>query len=165
MLKPDSEDGKSTKGSSSSWVNCLGMTLLVISLTMAVAALWIPWERLNKLDRMTKENKDNFEQLQRLILQINGTSTSDSLSVKAELLKSVSLGLERDILVENNNIQELVWRMNKVERSLKFAKSLLVFLISANKAKKIFARIWQKICSNFTNKYLQLPCIAGSMHC
>ena len=91
MLKPDSEDGKSTKGtSSSSWVNCLVMTLLVISLTMAVAALWIPWERLNKLDRMTRENKHNFEQLQRLILQINGTSTSDSLSVKAELLKSVS---------------------------------------------------------------------------
>ena len=149
MLKPDSEDGKSTKGSSS-WVNCLGMTLLVISLTMAVAALWIPWERLNKLDRMTRENKDNFEQLQRLILQINGTSTSDSLSVKAELLKSVSLGLERDILVVNNNIQELVWRMNKIERSLKFAKSLLVFLPKR---------------SQETNKYLQYPFIAGSMHC
>ena len=116
MLKPDSEDGKSTKGSSSSWVNCLVMTLLVISLTMAVAALWIPWERLNKLDRMTRENKDNFEQLQRLILQINGTSISDSdsLSVKAELLKSVSLDLEKDIEKENNNIHELV--------------SLLVFL-------------------------------------
>ena len=151
MLKPDSEDGKSTKGtSSSSWVNCLVMTLLVISLTMAVAALWIPWERLNKLDRMTRENKHNFEQLQRLILQINGTSTSDSLSVKAELLKSVSLGLERDILEENNNIHELVRRMTIDERSFKFAKSLLVFLPKR---------------SQETNKYLQYPCIAGSMHC
>ena len=151
MLKPDSEDGKSTKGtSSSSWVNCLVMTLLVISLTMAVAALWIPWERLNKLDRMTRENKHNFEQLQRLILQINGTSTSDSLSVKAELLKSVSLGLERDILEENNNIHELVRRMTKDEISFKFAKSLLVFLPKR---------------SQETNKYLQYPFIAGSMHC
>ena len=141
MLKPDSEDGKSTKGtSSSSWVNCLVMTLLVISLTMAVAALWIPWERLNKLDRMTRENKHNFEQLQRLILQINGTSTSDSLSVKAELLKSVSLGLERDILEENNNIHELVRRMTKDERSFKFAKSLLVFL--PKRSQEILARIW-----------------------
>lgn len=109
MLKPESEDGKSTKGSSSSsWVNCLVMTLLVISLTMAVAALWIPWERLNKLDRMTRENKDNFEQLQRLILQINGTSPSDSLSAKAELLKSASLELERDIVKENDNLHEMV---------------------------------------------------------
>ena len=141
MLKPDSEDGKSTKGtSSSSWVNCLVMTLLVISLTMAVAALWIPWERLNKLDRMTRENKHNFEQLQRLILQINGTSTSDSLSVKAELLKSVSLGLERDILEENNNIHELVRRMTIDERSFKFAKSLLVFL--PKRSQEILARIW-----------------------
>ena len=141
MLKPDSEDGKSTKGtSSSSWVNCLVMTLLVISLTMAVAALWIPWERLNKLDRMTRENKHNFEQLQRLIMQINGTSTSDSLSVKAELLKSVSLGLERDILEENNNIHELVRRMTKDEISFKFAKSLLVFL--PKRSQEILARIW-----------------------
>ena len=141
MLKPDSEDGKSTKGtSSSSWVNCLVMMLLVISLTMAVAALWIPWERLNKLDRMTRENKHNFEQLQRLILQINGTSTSDSLSVKAELLKSVSLGLERDILEENNNIHELVRRMTIDERSFKFAKSLLVFL--PKRSQEILARIW-----------------------
>ena len=111
MLKPESEDGKSTKGSSSSsWVNCLVMTLLVISLTMAVAALWIPWERLNKLDRMTRENKDNFARLQRLILQINGSSEADSLSVKAELLKSVSLELERDIVKENNDLQESVSR-------------------------------------------------------
>jgi len=126
MLKPDSEDGKSTKGtSSSSWVNCLVMTLLVISLTMAVAALWIPWERLNKLDRMTRENKHNFEQLQRLILQINGTSTSDSLSVKAELLKSVSLGLERDILEENNNIHELVADISdKLKHNEKIYESL-----------------------------------------
>lgn len=110
MLKPESEDGKSTKGSSSSssWVNCLVMTLLVISLTMAVAALWIPWERLNKLDRMTRENKDNFERLQRLILQINGTSEADSLSAKAELLKSFSLELERDIVKENTDLQESV---------------------------------------------------------
>ena len=112
MLKPESEDGKSTKGSSSSssWVNCLVMTLLVISLTMAVAALWIPWERLNKLDRMTRENKDNFARLQRLILQINGSSEADSLSVKAELLKSVSLELERDIVNENTDLQESVSR-------------------------------------------------------
>ena len=86
------------------------MTLMVISLTMAVAALWIPWERLNKLDRMTRENKDNFARLQRLILQINGSSEADSLSVKAELLKSVSLELERDIVKENNDLQESVSR-------------------------------------------------------
>ena len=77
---------------------------------MAVAALWIPWERLNKLDRMTRENKDNFARLQRLILQINGSSEADSLSVKAELLKSVSLELERDIVKENNDLQESVSR-------------------------------------------------------
>jgi len=87
------------------------VTLLVISLTMAVAALWIPWERLNKLDRMTRENKDNFARLQRLILQINGSSEADSLSVKAELLKSVSLELERDIVKENNDLQESVAHM------------------------------------------------------
>ena len=77
---------------------------------MAVAALWIPWERLNKLDRMTRENKDNFARLQRLILQINGSSEADGLSVKAELLKSVSLELERDIVKENNDLQESVSR-------------------------------------------------------
>lgn len=127
MLKPESEDGKSTKGSSSSsWVNCLVMTLLVISLTMAVAALWIPWERLNKLDRMTRENKDNFEQLQRLILQINGTSPSDSLSAKAELLKSASLELERDIVKENDNLHEMVADIeDKLEHNEKEYNSLL----------------------------------------
>ena len=41
--------------------------MLVVALTMSVAALWIPWERLNKLTEETAELNKVFDVVEQLI--------------------------------------------------------------------------------------------------
>ena len=43
------------------------MTMLVVALTLSVAALWIPWERLNKLTEETAELNKVFDVVEQLI--------------------------------------------------------------------------------------------------
>ena len=92
MLKQESEDGKSVSGrpgrssEAAPWLSCLVslghwqgqqgdddrepaqvMTMLVVALTLSVAALWIPWERLNKLTEETAELNKVFDVVEQLI--------------------------------------------------------------------------------------------------
>jgi len=68
MLKQESEDGKSRNQDSSPWwLSCICMTLLVMSITLSVAALWIPWERLNKVNEEMRLLKENYLQIEEIL--------------------------------------------------------------------------------------------------
>ena len=68
MLKQESDDEKSRNEESSPWwLSCICMTLLVMSITLSVAALWIPWERLNKVNEEMRLLKENFVRMEELI--------------------------------------------------------------------------------------------------
>ena len=72
MIKPPSDsDRRSSVGqrssSTSSWLNCAGLTLLVLSLVLAVAALWIPWQRFDLLEKDIRQMETRYERLQELI--------------------------------------------------------------------------------------------------
>ena len=69
MIKPPAEDNKRSKerSQSSPWMNCAGFTMLVLSLVLSVAALWIPWQRFDLLDRDLRQMETRYEALQELI--------------------------------------------------------------------------------------------------
>ena len=71
MIKPpaDLEDkkGRKARSGSSPWMNCAGFTMLVLSLVLSVAALWIPWQRFDLLDRDLRQMETRYEVLQELI--------------------------------------------------------------------------------------------------
>ena len=48
-------------------MNCAGFTMLVLSLVLSVAALWIPWQRFDLLDRDLRQMETRYEALQELI--------------------------------------------------------------------------------------------------
>merc|ERR1719336_3060668 len=68
MIKPpvDPEykrDSVQLRSSSTPWLNCAGVTMLVLSLVLSVAALWIPWQRFSSLDRDFKQIEVRYEEL------------------------------------------------------------------------------------------------------
>ena len=74
MIKPpaDSEDRRNSpeprsSSSSSSWLNCAGFTMLVLSLVLSVAALWIPWQRFGQLDREIQQMEARYEEMMEMI--------------------------------------------------------------------------------------------------
>ena len=71
MIKPpaDPEYNKRSKEKSPScaWLNCAGVTMLVLSLVLSVAALWIPWQRFDMLDKDIRQLESKYEKLQDLI--------------------------------------------------------------------------------------------------
>ena len=71
MIKPpaDLEDNKRSKerSGSSGWLNCAGFTMLVLSLVLSVAALWIPWQRFDLLEKDIRQMETRYERLQELI--------------------------------------------------------------------------------------------------
>ena len=71
MIKPpaDLEEKKSRKerSASSPWLNCAGLTMLVLSLVLSVAALWIPWQRFDLLEKDIRQMEERYETLQELI--------------------------------------------------------------------------------------------------
>ena len=68
MLKQESQDGKSRNQESSPWwLSCICMTLLVMSITLSVAALWIPWERLNKVNEEMRLLKENYLKIEEIL--------------------------------------------------------------------------------------------------
>ena len=71
MIKPpaDPEEKKRSRARSQSWawLNCAGVTVLLLSLVLSVAALWIPWQRFDMLDRDIRQLEMKYESLQELI--------------------------------------------------------------------------------------------------
>ena len=72
MIKPpvDPEDTKKSskeRSSSCAWLNCAGLTVLLLSLVLSVAALWIPWQRFDMLDKDIRQLETKYEMLQDLI--------------------------------------------------------------------------------------------------
>ena len=71
MIKPpaDQEEKKRNKerSSSSPWLNCAGLTMLILSLVLSVAALWIPWQRFDLLEKDIRQMEERYETLQELI--------------------------------------------------------------------------------------------------
>ena len=71
MIKPpaDPEEKKRSRERSQSWawLNCAGVTVLLLSLVLSVAALWIPWQRFDMLDRDIRQLEMKYESLQELI--------------------------------------------------------------------------------------------------
>ena len=45
----------------------LGVTVLLLSLVLSVAALWIPWQRFDMMDRDIRQLEMKYESLQELI--------------------------------------------------------------------------------------------------
>ena len=110
MIKPpaDSDDRRnsleprSSSSSSSSWMNCAGLTMLVLSLVLSVAALWIPWQRFGELEGDIRQMEARYEEMMKMI---NRTREEDitfqqSLVNSPELLKSLdSASRESDELL------------------------------------------------------------------
>ena len=110
MIKPpaDSDDRRnsleprSSSSSSSSWMNCAGLTMLVLSLVLSVAALWIPWQRFGELEGEIHQMEARYEEMMKMI---NSTREEDitfqqSLIKSPELLKSLdSASQESDELL------------------------------------------------------------------
>ena len=71
MIKPpaDLEDkkGRKARSGSSPWMNCAGFTMLVLSLVLSVAALWIPWQRFGQLDREIQLMEARYEEMMEMI--------------------------------------------------------------------------------------------------
>ena len=71
MIKPpaDPEEKKRSRERSQScaWFNCAGVTVLLLSLVLSVAALWIPWQRFDMMDRDIRQLEMKYESLQELI--------------------------------------------------------------------------------------------------
>ena len=68
MLKPDKSENKPRSSSESSPVfNCLYMTLIMLSLTLSVAALWIPWDRINQLNDQMITLRENYHHMELLV--------------------------------------------------------------------------------------------------
>ena len=72
MIKPPSDsDRRSSVGqrssSSSSWLNCAGLTLLVLSLVLAVAALWIPWQRFGQMETDIQQMEERYQHLMEIL--------------------------------------------------------------------------------------------------
>ena len=109
MIKPpaDSDDRRNSleprsSSSSSSWMNCAGLTMLVLSLVLSVAALWIPWQRFGELEGDIRQMEARYEEMMKMI---NRTREEDitfqqSLVNSPELLKSLdSASRESDELL------------------------------------------------------------------
>lgn len=117
MLKQESEDGKSVSGrpgrssEAAPWLSCLVMTMLVVALTMSVAALWIPWERLNKLTEETAELNKVFDVVEQLIH--NTSDIGDNLSYKTNLLQNFTSEVGQNLTESQKVLQILILALAK----------------------------------------------------
>merc|ERR1712062_64214 len=134
MIKPPSDsDRRSSVGqrssSTSSWLNCAGLTLLVLSLVLAVAALWIPWQRFGQMETDIQQMEERYQHLMEIL---NNTrqeiSYKESLMNSPELVKSLdSASSESDetlkatwkkIFKNEKNLQKVLSSQKELEEKL-----------------------------------------------
>ena len=69
MIKPppDTEQKKRERCQSSPCPNYAGLTMLIITLVLSVAALWIPWQRFALLEKDIQMMEARYEELLEII--------------------------------------------------------------------------------------------------
>lgn len=116
MLKPDKSENKPRNSSESSPVfNCLYMTLIMLSLTLSVAALWIPWDRINQLNDQMITLRENYHHME-LLVNLSRSSFIDddnttNLAEKKENLNDLVMKFDKNISDSEDNLKTLVFRL------------------------------------------------------
>lgn len=126
MIKPpaDLEEKKSRKerSASSPWLNCAGFTMLVLSLVLSVAALWIPWQRFDLLEKDIRQMEERYETLQELI-----NNTWLDIHYQASLMNSPDLVKSLDpsnSYKPDQRLKSTLKKINKNEKDIqKFSAS------------------------------------------